>query len=55
MPFIKRILAKEVSLKEIAEYHYKLYSGGSKAKCGGGTPFCAYPKRNAKKILDLFN
>ena len=54
MPFIQKILKKEVSLTEIAQYHYDIYVNGGPTKCGGPTPFCAYPKRNSDKIKKLF-
>lgn len=42
-PFIDRILAKEVSLKEIAEYHYQIYQKRHGAYYG-------YYKRNNANI-----
>ena len=42
-PFIDRILAKEVSLKEIAEYHYQIYQKRKGA-------FYGYYRRNNANI-----
>jgi hypothetical protein len=52
-PFINKILNKEVSFKEIAEYHWKIYSGKKNTTSCGYTPFCGYNvrKKNANQII----
>lgn len=44
-PMIEKILNDQVSLKEIAEYHWKIYNQGPTKACGP-TPFCGWKRRN---------
>jgi hypothetical protein len=51
---IDKILAREVSLREIAEYHHKIYSGKEWTTSCGRKPFCGYNHRNKMKSLIVF-
>lgn len=53
-PMIKKIIAKQVSIKEIAEYHWNIYNQAGKTSCGV-KKFCGYNVRNSAKIKNLFN
>lgn len=50
-PMIEKILADQVSLEEIAEYHWKVYNQGPTKACGE-TPFCGHKKRNNQDIVN---
>lgn len=49
-PMIEKILNDQVSMKEIAEYHYKIYSGKEYTTSCGQKPFCGFNRRNAPDI-----
>jgi hypothetical protein len=53
-PMIERIQNREASLKEIAEYHYRIYSGKEWTTSCGRKPFCGYNHRNKNKSAILF-
>lgn len=55
---IEKIVAKQVSLNEIAQYHYNIYRNSynnpKKTSCGK-TAYCGYNRRNKKEIKALIN
>lgn len=52
---IQKIKDKSVSLKEIAEYHWKIYNEPDWTTSCGKKKFCGYSKRNSKSVKSLFN
>lgn len=53
-PMIDKIMAKQVSMKEIMQYHYNIYNGRNWTTSCGKTPFCGYNRRHKCNNLIKF-